>query len=81
MFLENGVAFSTGETIIAPGDAEIISVSGDSVTLKFKSLSDATVERLKTQFGTDYKDPKKRHSIRYDNDYIWNNSDYIRWNS
>lgn len=59
LFLENGVAFSTGETIIAPGDAEIISVSGDSVTLKFKSLSDATVERLKTQFGTDYKDPKR----------------------
>ena len=35
LFLENGVAFSTGETIIA------------------------TVERLKTQFGTDYKDPKR----------------------
>ena len=59
LFLKVEEAFQTGNSVIAPGDAEVINVSGDSITLKFKSLSDATVERLKTQFGTDYKDPKR----------------------
>lgn len=59
LFLKVEEAFQTGNSVIAPGDAEVINVSGDSITLKFKSLSDATVERLKTQFGTDYKEPKR----------------------
>lgn len=56
LFLDNGVAVNSGDTIIAPGDATVESVSGDSITLKFKTISDGNAEALKEKFGSDYFD-------------------------
>ena len=58
LFLRNGKAFQTGENIIAPGDAEVISSSGNSIKIKFKSLTASTIEELKDKFGSDYKIPE-----------------------
>lgn len=44
------------ETIIAPGDGEIVAASGDSITIKFDVLSDETVELLEDIYeGKFYK--------------------------
>ena len=59
LFLDNGVAVNSGDTIIAPGDATVESVSGDSITLKFKTISDGNAQALKEKFGSDYFDVEK----------------------
>ena len=56
LFLDNGVAVNSGDTIIAPGDATVESVSGDSITIKFKTISDGNAQALKEKFGSDYFD-------------------------
>ena len=56
LFLENGTAVNTGDTIIAPGDATIVKVDGDAITLKFKSISDGQAEALQAKFGEDYSE-------------------------
>ena len=56
LFLDNGVAVNSGDTIIAPGDATVESVNGDSITLKFKTISDGNAQALKEKFGSDYFD-------------------------
>lgn len=56
LFLRNGVAVNSGDTIIAPGDATVVSVDGNTITLKFKSISDGNAQALQTKFGTDYFD-------------------------
>lgn len=40
-----------GETIICPGDAEVVSTSGDSITLKFKALSSNTFDFLDYEYA------------------------------
>ena len=59
LFLENGTAVNTGDTIIAPGDATVTKVEEDTITLKFKTISDGQAEALKTRFGEDYLDVDK----------------------
>lgn len=59
LFLDNGVAVNSGDTIIAPGDATVESVSGDSITLKFKTISEGNALSLKAKFGSDYFDVEK----------------------
>ena len=54
LFLDNGVAVNSGDTIIAPGDATVTSVNGDTITLKFKTISDGNAGALQEKFGTDY---------------------------
>ena len=54
LFLKNGEAFTTGGNIIAPGDAIVQSVEGNTIRIKFKSLSSATIEELNAKFGSDY---------------------------
>ena len=54
LFLDNGVAVNNGDTIIAPGDATVTSVNGDTITLKFKTISDGNAGALQEKFGTDY---------------------------
>lgn len=56
LFLDNGVAVNSGDTIIAPGDATVTSVNGDTITLKFKTISDGNAAALQEKFGTDYFD-------------------------
>ena len=56
LFLDNGVAVNNGDTIIAPGDATVTSVNGDTITLKFKTISDGNAAALQEKFGTDYFD-------------------------
>lgn len=56
LFLDNGVAVNSGDTIIAPGDATVTSVNGDTITLKFKTISDRNAAALQEKFGTDYFD-------------------------
>lgn len=56
LFLDNGVAVNSGDTIIAPGDATVTSVNGDTITLKFKTISDGNAGALQEKFGTDYFD-------------------------
>ena len=56
LFLDNGVAVNNGDTIIAPGDATVTSVNGDTITLKFKTISDGNAGALQEKFGTDYFD-------------------------
>ena len=56
LFLENGVAVNSGDSIIAPGDAIVESVDGNTIKLKFKSISDGNAQALKDKFGTDYFD-------------------------
>lgn len=56
LFLENGVAVNSGDSIIAPGDAVIESVDGNTVKIKFKTISDGNAQALKDKFGTDYFD-------------------------
>ena len=56
LFLENGVAVNQGDSIIAPGDAKVISVDGNTITIKFKTISDGNAEALKQKFGSDYFD-------------------------
>lgn len=59
IFLQNGVAVNEGDSIIAPGDATIESVEGNTITIKFKTISDGFAETLKKKFGTDYFDVDK----------------------
>lgn len=59
LFLDNGVAVNSGDTIIAPGDATVTSVNGDTITLKFKTISDGNAGALKEKFGTDYFDVER----------------------
>ena len=56
LFLENGVAVNAGDSIIAPGDAIVESVEGNTIKIKFKSISDGNAQVLKDKFGTDYFD-------------------------
>ena len=56
LFLENGVAVNQGDSIIAPGDAKVVSVDGNTITIKFKTISDGNAEALKQKFGSDYFD-------------------------
>ena len=56
LFLDNGVAVNSGDAIIAPGDATVTSVNGDTITLKFKTISDGNAAALQEKFGTDYFD-------------------------
>lgn len=63
LFLDNGVAVNSGDTIIAPGDATVESVSGDSITLKFKTISDGNAQALKEKFGSDYFDVEKNIAL------------------
>ena len=56
VFLENGVAINNGDNIIAPGDAVVESVEGNTIKLKFKSISDGNAQALKDKFGIDYFD-------------------------
>lgn len=56
LFLENGVAVNSGDSIIAPGDAVVESVDGNTIKIKFKSISDGNAQALKDKFGTDYFD-------------------------
>lgn len=56
LFLENGVAVNSGDIIIAPGDAVVESVDGNTIKLKFKSISDGNAQALKDKFGADYFD-------------------------
>jgi len=55
IFLKSGEAFSSGGNFIAPGDAVVQSVDGNTITIKFKSLSGNTIEELNSKFGTDYE--------------------------
>ena len=59
LFLDNGVAVNNGDTIIAPGDATVTSVNGDTITLKFKTISDGNAGALQEKFGTDYFDVER----------------------
>lgn len=59
LFLKNGTAVVSGDTIIAPGDAEVVSVEGNTVRLKFKTISDGNAQALKDKFGDDYFDVEK----------------------
>ena len=59
LFLDNGVAVNSGDTIIAPGDATVTSVNGDTITLKFKTISDGNAAALQEKFGTDYFDVER----------------------
>ena len=59
LFLKNGTAVMSGDTIIAPGDAEVVSVEGNTVRLKFKTISDGNAQALKDKFGDDYFDVEK----------------------
>ena len=59
LFLDNGIAVNSGDTIIAPGDATVTSVNGDTITLKFKTISDGNAGALKEKFGTDYFDVER----------------------
>ena len=59
LFLENGTAVRNGDNIIAPGDAFVESVGGDTVKIKFKSISDGNAQALKQKFGDDYFDVDK----------------------
>ena len=59
LFLDNGVAVNSGDTIIAPGDATVTSVNGDTITLKFKTISDGNAGALQEKFGTDYFDVER----------------------
>lgn len=56
LFLENGVAVNSGDNIIAPGDAIVESVDGNTIKIKFKSISDGNAQALKDKFGADYFD-------------------------
>lgn len=56
LFLENGVAVNAGDSIITPGDAIVESVEGNTIKIKFKSISDGNAQVLKDKFGTDYFD-------------------------
>ena len=56
LFLRNGVAVNEGDTIIAPGDATIESVEGDTIKMKLKTISDGNAKALQDKFGTDYFD-------------------------
>ena len=56
LFLKNGVAVNSGDSIIAPGDAVVESVDGNTIKIKFKSISDGNAQALKDKFGTDYFD-------------------------
>ena len=59
LFLKNGVAVNAGDTLIAPGDATVVKVDGNSVTLKFKSISEGQAKALETKFGEDYSSVDK----------------------
>lgn len=59
LFLDNGTAVNSGDKIIAPGDATVKSVSADSITLKFKTISDGNAQALKEKFGSDYFDVER----------------------
>ncbi len=59
IYLENGTAVKEGDKIIAPGDAKVVSVDGNSITIKFKTISDGNAQALKEKFGTDYLDVDK----------------------
>ena len=59
LFLENGVAVNSGDNIIAPGDAVVESVDGNTIKIKFKSISDGNAQALKDKFGTDYFDVER----------------------
>ena len=59
IFLQNGTAVNSGDTIIAPGDATVVSVDGNTVRLKFKTISDGNAQALKDKFGTDYFDVER----------------------
>lgn len=59
IFLENGTAVQSGDNIIAPGDATVVSVDGDTVRLKFKTISDGNAQALQDKFGTDYFDVER----------------------
>lgn len=56
LFLTNGVAVNSGDTIIAPGDATVVSVDGDTIRLRFKTISDGNATALQEKFGSDYKE-------------------------
>ena len=47
-----------GMQVLAPGDAEVISTSGDSITLKFGVLSDDIVQLLEYIYKKDFYDIK-----------------------
>lgn len=55
LFLREGKAFFPGETIIAPGDAVVQSIEGNTIKLKFKTISSEVSEELREKFGSDYK--------------------------
>ena len=55
LYLRAGKAFNQGETIIAPADAIVQSIEGDTIRIKFKSLSQDVIEELNQKFGSDYK--------------------------
>lgn len=59
LFLENGTAVQNGDTIIAPGDATVVSVEGDTIKIKFKTISDGNAQALHDKFGTEYFDVEK----------------------
>ena len=54
LFLDNGTAVNSGDRIIAPGDATVVKVEGDSITFKFKTISDGQAQALEAKFGEDY---------------------------
>lgn len=55
LYLREGQAFYQGETIIAPSDAVVKSVEGNTITLKYKSISDQVAQELEEKFGGEYK--------------------------
>lgn len=57
LFLRDGRAFADNDSVIAPGDAVVQSVEGDTIRIKFKSLSTDVINELKEKFGSDYSSP------------------------
>lgn len=57
IFLREGRAFGENDGVLASGDAIVQSVEGDTIRLKFKSLSTDVINELKEKFGSDYSSP------------------------